>query len=191
MSQQVKNAFAEAKLSHFNIVLLSEIQKHRPDNAPLEQLIDQMRNRAQLSEIRSLVNQAHILGHAYMCLVWLREVVMASSGPKKGGSQHAFVDKQVLPGVQRRFDFSGIKKLSGPRDLSDPGQMLILIRNGLSHARVEITETTFVISDQNVQRKETVPTSVELAWPTLGKLCDAFLFAVSDYLFPGATGDAK
>ena len=183
MPQKLKDAFVVAKLSYFNISLLSEIQDLRKTNEELDALIDQVRKDIGLDKIDSLVNQAPFLEHAYICLVWLREVVMETSGKVHRKEQHDFVNSTILPSVQSRFDFSDISKLNGPRKLSNNGDKLILIRNGISHSKVEITETEYLISDQN-DKKESSPTTVKMSWPTLGQLCDAFLFAVNDYLYP-------
>ncbi len=85
------------------------------------------------------------------------------------------------------------KKNNNERDLSQPKEILRLVRNGIAHARVEIGENYFLISDQLVIGD--VPNgpvyTVRLDWCDLGKIADAYLCAVDECYIRGDLNHEK
>jgi hypothetical protein len=185
--KKFKLAFQDAHTSYLNVNFLSNMQEGFEKSLCIRCFLLQKYPGEKKPE--KLLNQAHFLGHAYMCLVWLPELVgrnFKEDLAKKNKDIIAFIGSRV------NFDET-LKKISGYRvnlspgdecKIKDFGDILRLIRNGLSHARVEINPSNFKISDIDDRKKEPVETTLTLSWEDLGKIADAYLLAVSDVLYP-------
>lgn len=166
-----KDSFHIAKLSLFNMRLLSEVEDASHWHKDIGNLKSEICRRNNISEPVCLLHQSSFLGHAYVCLVWLRECI-------KRNKQ----DEEDYLKRLSEFDYSPFEKVSGPRDVSDPIQILRLIRNAISHSRVTFSEDHFVFSDKS--REEESETVVRGTWEAVGMLADASLFAVSGIVYP-------
>jgi hypothetical protein len=173
-----KDAFHIAKLSLFNMRLLRDIETASTWHSDIGALKSRRCRLDSVSEPVSLFHQSAYLGHAYVCLVWLRETV------KKDTAAEA----QYIETLPKRFDFSLVEKVSGPRDISAPKEKLRLIRNAISHARVTFDDDKFLFSDE--APNENTETVASLSWSGVGMLADASLFTVNDLIYsPNNTSD--
>src|SRR5262249_4464069 len=111
---------------------------------------------------------------AYVSLVWLRESVRAHLPRKtQDAAERALVE---------RLSSVPIPKGKGPRTVDSWPAVVRLVRNAISHARVDVDETHFTFTDHD-EHKEPGPTSVRLTWAELGQLSEAYLWAVQDSLY--------
>ena len=168
------NAFHIAKLSLFNMRLLHDIETASTGHSDIGALKKRRCRLDSVSEPVSLLHQSAYLGHAYVCLVWLRETV------KKDTAAEA----QYIETLPKRFDFSLVDKVSGPRDISAPKEKLRLIRNAISHAGVTFEDDRFLFSDRDPRKKDETETVASLSWSGVGMLADASLFTVNDLIYP-------
>lgn len=159
-----------AKLALFNVRLLSDFEHARHSSTEVSRLVETRADTDRVATPVGLINQATFLGIAYTCLVWLHEHAKES-----GASDHATQ-------VGRRFDFSALTP-SGPRSVEAPSDFLRLIRNAISHGKIDIEADRYVFSDK--ASNEPSPTRVSLTWPQLGQLCEAALFAMNDRVYAG------
>ena len=78
-------------------------------------------------------------------------------------------------------------KSNGPRDLTEDVQKLRLVKNALSHGRVEIDyNSVFTFSDQNMKdekEKKEGPTTLSMGSHDLGKICTQFYYAASEVIY--------
>ncbi|MBW1707361.1 MAG: hypothetical protein JRJ86_19740 [Deltaproteobacteria bacterium] len=168
-----KNSFHIAKLSLFNMRLLSEVEDASHCHHDIKALKSEQCRLNNVSEPVSLLHQTSFLGHAYVCLVWLRECVK-----KNTQDERAYLE------TLDSFDFSSFKKVSGPRDLTKQRQILRLIRNAISDARVTFSDSYFIFSDIDEKAGEREETVVRGTWQAVGMLADTSLFAVNDIVYP-------
>ena len=173
----MKDQFHFAKLSLFNMRLLSEMQDAVGNCAELAEVIEDCTKRNGMTPPVPLLHQAAFLGHAYICLVWLREVVMASSNEE--------FKKKYFDRISSSYDFDKwIRKCEGPRKLVKARDYIRLVRNAISHGRVTVGDDEFRLADKsNSEKSETV---VTLTWEGLARLADASLFSVNERLYPGS-----
>jgi hypothetical protein len=177
-----KDAFHFAKLSLFNARLMSDLQELRNSGSAEGNVVERIiQERACHDHLRldpedSLVNQSIFLGMAYVTVVWLTE---------------RFDRNKIAHEIEKRGGFKGLAA-HGPRaprgDLSST-EYLRLIRNAISHGKVDATDTHFIFSDRHP--KEDQPTCVRLTWEQLGRLTVDTLFSVNAMLYPNPSGPSE
>ncbi len=173
---EARDAFHVAKLALTNIRLLHDIQQARDTSCEVADLVKARLKMDQLRPPVSLLHQASFLQFAYVCLVWLWE---------RSKADH--VEDEVVRRAKNRFEFaSAIGTVTGPRDVSSAKDVLRLMRNAISHARVRTEDNTFVFEDGSIREGFT---SLSLTWSELGEVSEAVLFAVNDILCPRSTDD--
>jgi len=165
-----KEAFHFSKLALFQVRLLNDLEHMRGNNKALQKAIERCAEGNNLTLPVPLFNQSTFLSFAYIALVWLRE--------------HAarMEDQDFADRVAERYQFDDLEAV-GERDVQTPEQYLRLVRNAISHGRVDVDDNHFILSDIN-PRRENAPTSVKLTWEQLGKLSEAALFATNDFIYP-------
>lgn len=145
-------------------VLLNAIQSNR--NEPtIKKLLDDYKFHTE----DPLLHQGTFLGFAYITLVLLWEQV------KKDDEKRTLVIGDI------DFNFSAIRKNSGPRKFESKNDYLRVLRNGLSHARVEIKDQIFVFTDID-RRIEKEDTRIEISWVNLAKLSEATMWSSFKHL---------
>ncbi|MDE8347497.1 MAG: hypothetical protein POH28_15185 [Acidocella sp.] len=174
-----------AKLALFNIRLLNVIQNNQSNE--IVELIKSECERNGFSSPPSLLHQGAFLAHAYICVVWLWESV------KKARLAQDFLSE--FPKTASRFNLSlpPKEKIYGPRNLENWEQVLRLIRNALSHGKVEIDDNYYLLSDQKQSGrfKETEKTCLKLTWEDFGKLSEVCIHALTPTLYPNHSAYAS
>ena len=175
MSSSATEAFHFAKLSLFNVRLLSDIEHASKNHSEIARVIETRAERDSISLPVPLLHQAMFLQFGYICLVWLWEVSKANSGAQ-----------QIIDEVSKRFDIQGvIKSKDGEREINSTFDVVRLVRNAISHAHVVVKDEYFIFSDINKRGGEKKPTSIRLTWCEFGELSEAILFSVNSWLYQG------
>lgn len=168
---EANEAFHVAKLALTNVRLLNDIENARSTSA---EICDLVKARAGKDGIRlpvSLLHQATFLQFAYVCLVWLWERARADQ-----------INNELVEIAEESFDFKEIMKTArGPRDVNSASEVLRLLRNAISHARVKAEKNVFIFED--VSNSEPGLTSLSLTWPELGQVSEAVLSAFNSILY--------
>ena len=176
-----KQRYHVAKLTLFNVRLLHAADLS--DSKDVKRLISSLAEQNAINTPVSLMHQGTFLSTAYVCIVWLWESIKSDTDIKENMLQQ-------LPSVTDRIgiELPSCAKISGPRALDSWSAVLRLVRNSLSHSRVEIGDGLFQLTDQNTHGRhaETVPTQLTLTWPELGALSEACIHALTPVLYPPA-----
>jgi hypothetical protein len=169
---EAREAFHVAKLALTNVRLLSDVEQARETSTDIAELVEARIRADELNSPVPLLHQASFLQFAYICLVWLWERALADG-------ERAY----VAEGVCRRFDVAPLlEKKTGPRGVTSAADVLRLVRNAISHARVKADDNAFDFTDQSP--KEEGPTCLTLTWQELGALSEAVLFTMNELLWP-------
>jgi hypothetical protein len=168
-----KNAFYVSKLALFNVHLLDDFENVCSVKPDIEEIIICRSKKDNIRLPINLLHQATFLQFAYICLVWLWE-------------QNKTEYKIVSGAVEKRFQFDKTCKVSGPRELCSTEDYLRLMRNAISHAKVEVEGDYFYFSDINKRDKETKNTIIRLTWEQVGQLSESVLFAINDKIYKNA-----
>jgi len=175
-SNSAKNRYHFAKLSLFNIRLMSELQNC---GSPISNVIDRVAKQNGMNETPSLLHQGAFLQFAYTCLIWLWE----SAKREKFDEELMKIFPEVA--TRLKLNLSCKDKIQGERPVNDWKAVVRLVRNALGHGRVEVTETEFIFSDKNTfNNKEQAPTTLKLSWEEVGKLSETVIHSVSPILWP-------
>lgn len=171
-----------AKLTLFNVRFLNEV--NLSESKDIKSLIQSVADKNGVSMPVSMLNQGTFLSVAYICIVWLWESVKSCDQARNSMLRN-------LPSVAKRYDVAlpSCDKIIGPRRLDDWNQLMRLVRNALSHSRVEIDGEYFILSDQNEHgnNAELEPTQLKLTWAELGGLSEACIHALTPVLYPPLT----
>jgi hypothetical protein len=173
-SQAAVEAHHVVKLALMTVRLLDDIEQIRGTGHAIEEIIAARVRDDAVREPVSLLHQATFLQFGYVSLVWLRESVRAHL-PRE--AQEAAEDS-----FKRRLSSVPIPKGNGPRTIDSWSAVVRLVRNAISHARVETDEQHFTFTDHD-KRNEHGPTSITMTWGLLGQMSEAYLWAVQDVLF--------
>lgn len=73
-------------------------------------------------------------------------------------------------------------QVDGEREVSDWNNVIRLIRNAISHGRMEFEQEQVICSDKS--RNECHQTEIRLTWESLAKLSESVLHALSPILWP-------
>jgi hypothetical protein len=178
--ENARERYHVAKLALFNVRLLSTMQHSHSEE--VRRIIESEIKRNGFGSSPSLNHQGTFISFAYICLVWLWE-----------STKVAKLENELLEEFEKTvgcFDVSlpSAEKICGPRPLKDWCAVLRLVRNALSHGKVEIKDGHFVFSDQNVHGKnrEDGPTSLALTWAELGGLSETCIHALTPVLWPSS-----
>lgn len=170
--RNAREIFHFAKLALANVRLLADLEKARTTSTEIRNLVDKRMQEDSLLPPFSLLHQTTFLQFSYICLVWLWEHC----------KQHDMKD-EVANLAGERFCFGSLmERIDGPRNVTDSGEVLRLVRNAISHGRVEVEEEGFSFKDQGWGENEF--TSLSLGWDELAQLSEAVLSAVNDCLYP-------
>lgn len=165
--------FGVASLCRLNMIVLNALQKEKNQHENLNKIFNQCCQEIGFNSNVPLLHQGAFLSYAYTCLVWLWE-----KGVKLNKGN---IDTEILERID--FDFNEIIKICGPRLLDTRETKLRLLRNAISHGKVDIHGDVFIFEDQNLYRGgEREPTRVKLSWTSLGNLCDSILDVFNDIL---------
>ena len=173
----IKQRFHVVQLAMFNAEVLNLVQQEADANVDgvCRQIIDQSAsiNISAAPPSPSTVNQSLFFGVAYLALVWLSESLSDKEVKK-------VLSSDKMKGVWEA------SKSNGPRDLTDDMKKLKLVRNALSHGKVEIDDHfVFTFWDQNKwDEKEDKPTTLSMGSHDLGKICTKFYYAASEVIYP-------
>jgi hypothetical protein len=107
----------------------------------------------------------------YVSLVWLWESAKLHFVEGNLASQ-LFDDEFPLPAKA---------KWIANRDLN-PSEVLRLIRNALSHGRVETTESDFIFNDHRPNGDDAAQLTV--SWCFLGELCERVIHRLTPIIYP-------
>lgn len=162
------------KLALMNVRLLNDIERARSSCRPIEDIVAARVRNDSIGEPVSLRHQATFLQFGYISLVWLRESVR-----KHLPKDEAAIDDHLA----RRLSGVQLPKGNGPRLIDSWSDVVRLARNAISHARVVCDDTHFEFTDHDKGR-EASATSLQLTWEELGRLSEAYLFAVQEVLYP-------
>ena len=177
MNQSAKERYHIAKLALFNVRLMDALQK---SGVEVQKLIDIQAKQNGMQETPNLLHQGTFLQFGYTCLVWLWESA-------KVEKIEDLLLKRV-PEVAKRLEleFPCESKIHGERNIEDWKAVIRLMRNALGHGRVEVTEESFVFSDQNKHgnNAEKAPTKLTLSWEDVGKLSEVVIHSMSPILWP-------
>lgn len=168
----LKEKFHFAKLSLFNIRLMSDFQNN--ENEVVKNIIKSRATNDNIGLPINLLHQGSFLCHAYITFVWLWEAI-----------KQAKVEGIILNDIKKRFNFSSeieTLKKGNDRVLVEPYDFFRLIRNSISHGNVEVKEVYFYFHDTNPSNKNDFGT-IRMNWETLGKLSDMILFSVNEEVF--------
>lgn len=176
--EDTKEKFHVARLTRFNITLLNSLEIENIKE--VQQLIKSEAMNNRLSEPVPLLHQGTFLSLSYICLVWVWESV------KKSNLKGRLLQEFERTVSRYPLQFPAKQQVHGERNIYDWEGVLTLIRNALSHSRVEIDDEYFVFSDQNKsgKNKEISETSLRLAWKDLGLLCECVILALGPLLDP-------
>lgn len=171
-----REAFHVAKLALFKVRLLWDLQQASQSSSELAKLIEERARQDHVTLPMSLMHQSTFMQLGYICIVWLWEVSKAER-----------CSDQILAETASRFNFeSAIKSKSGERKIDSPVDVVRLVRNAISHARISTDNNYFTFSDQG--RGERAPTTVRLDWSEFAQLSEAILFSVNSWLFSERVG---
>ena len=169
-----RDAFHIAKLALLNVRLLSDLESATQTSESVARLIEARVRRDAIQSPVSLLHQATFLQFAYVCPVWLWERA------KTSGNEVAVIER-----IATRFPFDELYgRASGSRPVRTPTAVLRLLRNAISHGRVQCLDDRFVFEDQD-PRREAGATQISLTWPQLGELSEAVLFSMNEIVYPG------
>lgn len=175
-----KERYHIAKLALFNIRLLHRIQIS--SNSEVRVLVEGEASKNGFNASPPLLHQATYLQFAYICLVWLLE------SAKQEGLENALLAElpNAIATLSQDVTLPSPNRVQGCRVLSDWAAVLRLLRNALSHGRVEATEKEFIFSDQNTrgQNAEPTPTFLTITWAELGVISEACIHALTPSLWP-------
>ena len=168
--QQQRARFHHAKLNLTKLRFLSELQTRMDDGLAPEvtDLYEYVCGKSKHGELPCLINASSYLGAAFMSLVWLNDVLdCRQRGEIREKIDNARFWDQVTPA-------------EGSLNLKR-GEKFQTVRNAIAHARVDVTDDgngmSFVFSDETGH-------CITLSAEQLGELCDKYIFAVSDLLYP-------
>lgn len=164
-----KSRYHIAKLALFQVHLLNHFDQNQ-DRA-VQDLINQCSELDGFHSRPSLMNQAAFLQMAYVCFVWLWE------SAKQHGSKDSLVEQLFSHDVP----LPTRSQWNGTRDLS-PKEVLRLIRNALSHGRVETTDTDFIFEDQRPDGTDR--SRLIVPWQFVGKLCERVIHTLTPIVYP-------
>ncbi|GAB3124306.1 hypothetical protein [Novispirillum itersonii] len=168
----IRERYHVAKLTLFNVRLMSEMQ--RSDDPGVQKLISSEITKNKLSPPVSLLHQGSFVSVAYVCLVWLWESVKIENKEKE------FLDKIPENAEILRLKIPSNDKINGPRKVSDWKAVLRLVRNALSHGKVQIEDDFFIFHDQDRNRGEKLPTYIKLTWEELGKISEICIYSCKE-----------
>jgi hypothetical protein len=167
-----KDAFHIAKLALLNVRLLADLEAATKTSASAASLVEARLRRDAIASPVSLLHQATFLQFAYVCLVWLWERA------KTSGNESAVIQKAAT-----RFAFDDLYgRVTGSRPIRTPTAVLRLVRNAISHGRVQCHDDRFVFADQGA--RESGVTELSLTWSQLGELSEAILFSMNEIVYP-------
>lgn len=172
----IKNDFHIAKLSLFNVRLLNSLDCS--NEQAVRGIISKECDDNNIKDLESLLHQATFLGHAYVCIVWLRECI----------ERDKEVKQRFLDNMNELFDPDWIAKKSGPRQVDSASSLLRLLRNALSHAHVRVSDKYFVFTDCDKKAGEDRPTGLWVTWACVGEICDCVVSVLNTILYPDASG---
>lgn len=168
----LKEKFHFAKLSLFNMRLLSDIQNS--NQQVIDSLISKRALEDNLKQPVPVLHQASFLSNAYINLVWLWETMKSENKEQK-----------IIDYVDKKFKLDekiAIVKIGKNRNLTTCNHYLRLIRNSISHGNVDIDDDYFFFADKNPRDSDNFA-EIKMTWSTLGELSDLVLFAVNNYLY--------
>src|SRR4051794_26225701 len=158
MEQVDRGAFADTRNALFLIRLLNTLQQLRQNSPVLDSLIEEEEQRNGYHASVPLINQASFLQLAYMTLVRTREAYF------KGAEAQQVLERAVGSLVSKvTFD--------GNRPERTGVKLVWWLRNALAHARVQVTEDEFVLTDMNDKTSVTMT----MPWAVLGEICEAVI----------------
>ena len=123
------------------------------------------------SEPPPLVNQAVFLQMAYVCLVWLWE-----------SAQREDAEQRLIKALfDDEFTVPPPSAWEGNRN-QDPLNTLRLIRNALSHGRVQVDDDNFRFEDERPGGSDNAALTV--SWAYLGQLCERVIHKLTPIVYP-------
>ncbi|MBS3975578.1 MAG: hypothetical protein KGZ75_02430 [Syntrophomonadaceae bacterium] len=168
-----------AKLSLFNVRLLAALQQDK--GKEINALVTYEASANGFKVMPSLLHQGTFLQFAYVCLVWLWE------SAKLAGLEHELLEE--FPKVTERYGvkFPSPEQIQGNRNLYYWKDVLKLLRNALSHGKVDINEDVFLFFDQNTRSRTPEPerTTLSLSWEQLAKISESCIHALTPALYNG------
>lgn len=137
-----------------------------------------------MDERPSLLNQTIFLQFAYTTLVWLWE------SAKKYRIDDALLTNFGEFATQNSLTFPESGQFSGERKVREWKDVIRLLRNAISHGKVEMAEHSFKLEDFD-QRKESAPTSITMSWEELGRISEGVIFAMTPLIWPEISEKAE
>ncbi len=177
--KQLLDAFHIAKLSLFNIRLLSSMECERQASPNVAALVGQSIRANGLTAPISLMHQATFLSHTYVCFGWLWEVSMKHK-----------LNEKLLSRIEARIFASGkapqwtnVANTYRDRDLSNLRERIKTCRNGVSHGSVQVDDKmNFLFSDHDSKDLQQ-HSCISIPMEDVGVLCDHLVFAMSDICY--------
>lgn len=171
MMSSEREAFHVAKLALMNVRLLADVERARTTSPEVARIVDLRTQADRLQPPVSVLHQATFLQFGYVCLVWLWERAKAS--------QH---DARVIEMVEAHFEGAALReRVRGARRVDGTRDVIRLVRNAISHGRVECLDDRFVFEDRGPG--EASPTTVWLTWPEFDQLSQSVLAAMNTVLY--------
>jgi hypothetical protein len=123
-----REAFHIAKLALLNVHPLSDMENESQDSSEVARFIKKRALKDKASLPVSLMHQGTFMQFGYVCMAWLWELSKVERHSDK-----------ILAEASNRFDFSSaIGRKSGERNIDKPCDVVRIIRNAISHARVSV-----------------------------------------------------
>lgn len=179
--EQLRQRYRVAKLALFNVRLLNSMQNSH--SKEIQKLIADASRGNNFVNQPSLLHQGTFISAAYICLVWLWEAL------KEKNIKANFLMEFGKAAERIHLSLPAPQNITGPRQLNKWEDVLYLVRNALSHGKVEINEENFEFYDQNkfYPKKEASPTHLTLSWEELGALSETTIHALGSTLYPTST----
>lgn len=159
--------FQDTRDALFLARLLSVLDRRRSSDESLDNIITEVETQNGFRSPVPLVNQTTLLQMAYMTLVY----------PKQG------VIGKVIDNWEPKLEWSRLNvRLDDQNRFGDDAnwsELLRTLRNALSHSTVEVSEHSFVFTDEWKGKK----VKVEFEWDFLGDLTMEFFHAANKALY--------
>ena len=171
----LKERYHYAKLALFNAKLLLSLDT--TTDPGVAKALNDCAKSIGFAERPPLINQAVFLQMAYVCLVWLWESAKAKNVDED--LAHALFDSEFPIPAEDAWEGERHKN-KGPDNAHV--ETVRLIRNALSHGRVQVDDKCFRFEDERKDGKDKA--SLTVSWGYLGQLCERVIHKLTPFAYP-------